>query len=326
MKYLISRGSFAAAAALTILGDVTSSSSLAQQTLAPLNVGVIKIAGLTDVYAGQKLGYFAEQGLEVNVTLANNGQDLLAAQQSGKLDVVLAIPGTAMQARDKGYKVVLVMQNEVAHHNAPDQGALLVKYDGPITSLKQLEGKKIAFGQLSNQQWAGVRVVLQNAGVKMDTVQEIEVPFPQMPGVLQQGLVEAVAALEPFVSAMIASKQARVLSWNYVESVPGQPNGAFWATEEWSAKNRTTIRKFQIAMHKSIVYLTSHPVEAKTLIAEFTGMRAELIANLIPDVWTDRVVRADWEKTMQLMVGAGLIKKTMTFAELVPAYAMNPGQ
>lgn len=326
MQRSIVRSALGAAAVLILAGAVCTSSGRAQPALTPLNLGIIKIAGLTDAYAAQKLGYFAAEGLDVKTTLANNGQILLTGLLAGDFDIVLAIPGTAMQARNRGLMVKLVMQNEVAHAKAPDQGGVLVKADGPITNIKQLEGKKIAYAQISNQQWAGVRYVLEKAGVKPETVQDVEMPYPAMDAALQNGTVDAIAQLEPFLSAALNAKKARVLSWNYVESVPSQPDGAFWATDDWSAKNRPAIVKFQRAMHKAIAYLDVHPEVKKALIAEFTGLPEAMLANLIPDVWTDKVVRGDWEKTMQLMVGAGLIKSTLTFSELVPDYAINPGQ
>lgn len=296
----------------------------AQAKMIPLKIGVMKIAGLTDVYAAQKLGYFAAQGLDVTIVPAVNGQILLTALNAGDLDVSLAIPGTAMQARDRaGFKLVLAMQNEIAHAHGPDQGALMVRSDSPITSVKELTGKKIGYLQLDNQQWAGIQNVLIKHGVDPKSTREIEIPLPQMQAALEHNLVDAVGPLEPFVSIMLNSHRARVISWNYVESVPNQPNGAFWTTETWFAKNPETIKKFKAAMHASIAYLDTHPEARKALVEEFTGLQSEVVANLIPDLWSDHVVRSDWEKVMKMMVTSGLISPALTFEQLVPASAMD---
>lgn len=317
----------AGVAVAAVTATLGASAVRAQPAKTEINVGVIKIAGLSDVYAAQKLGYFADQGLDAKLTFATNGQVLLSALESGSLDITLAIPGTAMQARDRGgYRLVLVSQNEVAHVKGPDQGALVVRYSSPITSVKDLAGKKIGYGQIDNQQWAGIHDVLEKAGVDPKSTQELEVPFPQMPAALDRGLVDAVGALEPFVSAMLNAKQGRVIAWNYSDSVPAQPVGAFWATEDWAAKNRATARKFAAAMHASITYLNAHPDVRKKMVEEFTGMQPEQVANLIPDVWSDRVVRSDWEKTMRMMVQNGLISANLKFTDLVPPSAMDPGK
>jgi NitT/TauT family transport system substrate-binding protein len=303
------------------------SASRAQTTKIPLNLGIIKIASMTDVYAAQKLGYFADQGLDVNFSYATNGQVLLEGLQAGSLDIALAIPGTAMQARDHtGMKLVLVMQNEIAHAQPPDQGALMVSADSPITSVKGLAGKKIGYAQISNQQWAGVHDVLSRNGVDPKSTQEIEIPFPQMPSALDRGLVDAVAALEPSVSMMLNAKKARVLSWNYVSSVPSQPVGAFWTTDTWSANNSATMKKFTAAMHTSVTYLNLHPAVRTQMVEEFTGMQPEMVANLIPNLWSDHVVRADWEKTLQLMVRTGLVSSNLKLTDLVPLSETEPNR
>jgi NitT/TauT family transport system substrate-binding protein len=297
----------------------------AQPAKTTIQLGLLKIAGLADAYAADKLGYFAEQGLEVNVTLASSGQDLLAAVQSGKLDIVLAIPGTAMQAREKGFKVQLVLQNETSNAKAPDQAALLVKPDSPITSIKQLVGKKIAYNAIGNQSWASVRYLMLRNGVDPNSVQDLELSIPQMPGALEQGLVDAIAIVEPFMSATVAAKKGRVLSWNFVESVPNQPTGAFWATDEYIAKNPATIKKFVNAMHKSITYLTAHMDERHKMVVEWTGMKPEVVQNTIPNPWNDKVNRKDWERTIDMLVKGGSLKAPMKFEEIVPPSALNPG-
>ncbi len=298
----------------------------AQTTKIPIRIGVIKITGITVIYAAQKLGYFAEQGLDATLTPATNGEVLLNALGAGDLDFTLAIPGTAMQARDRaGQKVVLVLQNEVAHAKGPDQGAVLVRNDSGITSMSQLGGKTIGYLSIGNQYSATVHDVLSKHGVDPKTVREVEIPLGQMQGALEKHTVDAVAALEPFVTIINSSKQTRVLSWNYSEAVPSQPVGAFWAMEDWANKNPAIVKKFQTAVRESTQYLETHPEERTKLMEEFTGIQSNLLANLIPDLWSNKVVRGDWENMMKMMVQQNLISPKLTFAEMVPANAMDPG-
>ncbi len=314
-------------AALAALMAIVSGASVAQaQTpLIPLNVGVIKIAALADVYAAQKLGYFADQGLDVTLTVANSGQVLLTGLASGTPQITLSIPGTAMQARDKaGYRLVLVSQNEIAHSKAPDQSALIVRYESPIASVKDLGGKKIGYGQIDNQHWAGVHEILAKNGVDPKSTQDVEIPYSQMGSALDRGLVDAVAADEPFVSAIVDAKRGRIVAWNYVDSIPAQPIGAFWATADWAAKNPETVKKFRAAMHRSITYLNAHPDIAMGMIAEFTNLQPDAMAHMTMVLWSDRVVRANWDKTIQMMVRNGLIGPNLKFSDLVPAGAGDP--
>jgi NitT/TauT family transport system substrate-binding protein len=319
----------AAIAAVTFAAGVTVAAAPARAATVPhvaLNVGVLKIAALADIYAAQKLGYFDKEGLDVTLTTANNGNDLMTAMQSGKLDIVLAIPGVAMRADEKGYDATLVFQNELAHAKSPDTGALIVKADSPITSVKQLAGKKVAHSGIGTQAWAAVVDVEMKNGVDPKSVQDLEVSYPQMPGVLGQGLVDAVAAVDPFTSAILASKQGRVISWFYVDSVPGQPVGTFWASKAWVAKNADVVRRYQTAMHAAVVYMNAHPDEAKTFITEYSGMKPEAVKNMTPIRWDDRVNLASWTQTAKMLMAVHVIDKMPVFADMIPAASMDPGK
>ena len=82
-------------------------------------------------------------------------------------------------------------------------GALIVKADSPITSVKQLAGKKVAHSGIGTQAWAAVADVEMKNGVDPKSVQDLEMSYPQMPGVLAQGLVDAVAAVSPRVGLVL---------------------------------------------------------------------------------------------------------------------------
>lgn len=291
-----------------------------------LTVGVIKIAALADIYAAQQLGAFDKEGLDVTLVQANNGNDLLTALQSGKIDIALAIPGTAMVARERGFKISFVYQNELAHAKAPDTGALLVKADAPIASLKQLAGKKIAHSGLGSQAWAAVRMVETRAGIDPSTLTELEVPLPQMRGTLAQGLVDAVVTIDPFTTQMLLAKEARVLSWFNIDSIPSQPLGAFWAQDDWLAAHLPTAKRFVAAMHQGLTYVVDHPEEAKRMVAEYTGLKPEITENMLPIRWSDKVAKADWQRAAQMMQQSGAVKDVPRVDDLMAfAAALAPG-
>jgi NitT/TauT family transport system substrate-binding protein len=319
----------AAVAAVLVPFALTSFRMPGRAATAPrvtLNVGVLKIAALADIYAAQKLGYFDKEGLDVNLTTANNGNDLMTAMQSGKLDIILAIPGVAMRADEKGYDATLVFQNELAHATSPDTGALIVKTDSPITSVKQLAGKKVAHSGIGTQAWAAVVDVEMKNGVDPKAVQDLEVSYPQMPGVLAQGLVDAVAAVDPFTSGILASKQGRVISWFYVDSVPGQPVGAFWASRAWAAKNADVVKRYQAAMHAAVTYMNAHPDDAKKFIADYTGMNADAVHGMTPIRWDDRVNVNAWNAAAKMLVTTHVLDKMPALNELIPAGSVDPGK
>jgi hypothetical protein len=86
-----------------------------------------------------------------------------------------------------------------------------------------------------------------------------------------------------------------------------------------AAKNPAMVKKFRAAMHTAITYLNAHPDVATTMVAEFTGMQADTLQHMTMVDWSDRVVRDNWEKTIQMMVRNGLIGPSLKFSDHVPA-------
>lgn len=322
MNPTLTRASFAAGIAGTF-GAASVAGAQAPAKVA-LSVGTIKAGGPAVLYAAQQLGYFGDAGLEITITYANNGNDLITALQSGKLDIALAIPGVAMRAHEAGYKVGLLFQVEVAHARPPGSGALIVRNEAGLTTLKQMAGKKIAHAGIGTQAWAAMRFAETKSGLDTSAVQELELGYGQMGGALMQGLVDGVVAIEPFTSAILSNKQTHVLSYFFLDSVPNQPTGGYWANSDWIVKNPQIARNFTASMHKAMVYLLDHPVEAKKLVGDWTGLKPEVLAAMTPINWVDRVNKSDWQKTVQMLVSTGVLKAPINIDEILPAASLNP--
>ncbi|MBW7460461.1 ABC transporter substrate-binding protein, partial [Paenibacillus sepulcri] len=103
--------------------------------LTKLKVGVLKIAGLTNVYTAKEQGMFEKNGLDVEMVEFKSGGDAVSAQQSGDVDIILSIPGTAFTAIERGFDLKVIFQNETAKAQSPDSGSIQVLKDSPIQSV-----------------------------------------------------------------------------------------------------------------------------------------------------------------------------------------------
>jgi ABC-type nitrate/sulfonate/bicarbonate transport system substrate-binding protein len=117
-----------------------------------------------------------------------------------------------------------------------------------------------------------------------------------------------------------------VISWFYVDSVPGQPVGAFWSSRAWVAKNGDIVKRYQTAMHAAVTYMNAHPDDAKRFITEYTGMNAEAVHNMTPIRWDDRVSMTAWDQAAKMLVTTHVLDKMPTLSELIPASAVDPGK
>jgi NitT/TauT family transport system substrate-binding protein len=292
-----------------ILGLGLPAGAAAQEKLKPLKVGVLKIAGLANAYAAKREKIFEKNGLDVTLVEFRSGADAITAQQSGAIDVALAIPGTAMTANERGFDFLAVVQNEIVYDKGPDSGSVQVLKDSNLNSLKDLVGKKIAVAQKNSQNAITVMVALRKAGVDPNQLHWIEVPYPRHSDILRSKQVDAVAATEPYTTQMLTSGLGKVLSWNYAEAVPAAPLGVWWAKRSFIEKNQEATSAFNKSIKESIEFMNADVKRARQVTVEFTGLDPALVEQM-PPLRFDHRVRADkWQEVVDMMVEAKVLEK-----------------
>lgn len=278
----------------------------------PVNIGTIKIASLSNLYAAEKLGYFKEEGLKVNFTHMDGGSQLLTSISAGKIDIALATPSPPIQAIDKGFDFRMIMQNEIAAKEGRDTQALFVNADSNIRSVKDLAGKTIGTSTIKNQMWLMLSEILKKNGVDDKTVHYIELPYSSMEDSLRNKQLDAVFNVEPFTSKMTGNPAFKVISYPSTETLPGQPLGAFWASKKWlDATDGKGAQKFVKAMDKANAYLRAHPEETQKIVAEYTGIKLETIQAMHPVLWDSQVDKTTWQNLLNLMHDYGLTKQAI---------------
>src|ERR1700686_3108940 len=105
-----------------------AATAMAQQSpapkLMPLRVGILKMAALTNPWVAKQRGIFEHNGLDVTLVEFRSGNEAISAHRGGSVDIVLAIPGTAMTAAERGFDLVAGAQNEGAQKQSPDTGSV----------------------------------------------------------------------------------------------------------------------------------------------------------------------------------------------------------
>jgi NitT/TauT family transport system substrate-binding protein len=292
----------------TAKGDEKAGGSSFEE-LQSVSVGTLKIGALTDLYVAEKQHMFEKYGIDVKLTEFKTGNDAITAQRSGDVDIVLAIPGFAMSADENGFDVRSIMQNEIAHPEPPDSGAFVVPIDSAITDLKGLEGKKIGIGGLHGQGAVADQKALQDAGADLDKVELVEVGYADQVSALKSGHVDAIAAIEPFVTQAVATGVGKVISYPYTEAIPGQPLGAFFARDAWLKDNADAVKAFQKGIEDGIDYLAADETRARKLVAEYTGLDADVVSEMTLPGWNYDINTATWQKVVDMMRDYGELKQ-----------------
>ncbi len=300
--------SFTGAAAAIAIFAALACAPASAQSLTPLKVGTMKSTSQTPDYFAKKHGIFEKNGLAVTLTEFTNGSNAIAAGQSGAVDIMVAIPGIAMVAKQNGLDLVAVLQIETAHDGPPDTGSLQVLATSPLKTLKDLAGKKVAVASLSSQNTISTQTVLQAAGVDIKTVRFVEMPFPAMINALKAGHVDAVSLIDPFSTEVQSSGVGRVLAWTYVDAIPGQPTSVWWAKTNFTQRNPDTVERFNKSIKEAIDALNADPALARAELGAYTGIPSELLQHLPMPNWNYRVSEKTWEKVIKMMTDSGVLQ------------------
>jgi NitT/TauT family transport system substrate-binding protein len=185
-----------------------------------------------------------------------------------------------MVAKEQGFDLVLIGQNETAGTTPPVSNAILVPSKSTITTLADLKGKRIGTASPRGQSFAAVKELFQRVGLSVADVQMIEAPFTSHADLLRSGRVDAVVALNPYTTQITKAGWGRPLSWYMIETIPDQPVGAWWALRPWAQQHPQEIAAFQQTITESHEYMNADPERAKKLISEYSGLDFELVDDM----------------------------------------------
>ncbi len=283
-----------------------------------LKIGVIPIAGVTPIFAAQKLGYFQEEGLTVTLETSSGGAASLPLVAQGGLQISNAPPVSVILANTQRFDFAMLGPSLDGEATSPDQTAVLASKASGVSKLSDLQGKKVAVNTINSVNWLYNRALLEKAGVDLKTVTYVEVPFPSMIDALTNGSVDAIDVPQPFFFIAEQTGKVKTLGYTFSDVQPSVPITAYAATQKFVDDNPRTVAGFERAMKRAVEYMRANEGEAKKLVAEYTGAKPELVAQIPLHKWSTELSPDGIQKTAELMLKEGLIKKKVDVKEFIP--------
>src|SRR4051794_16884109 len=302
-----------------VVASCGGSSSTKKGEPATLKVGVISIADVAPLYLGIKKGYFKQEKLTIQPKPAEGGAAIVAAVVSGDDQIGFSNTTSLLIANSKNIPVKLIAQGVVGAQKAtPDQAwdAVLVKKGSSIKSPKDLEGKTVSVNTLQNVGPLTINTALKKAGVDYKKVKYAEIPFPDALGALDQGRVDAIWEVEPFVSQGKGSGDTAVL-YPYEQTAPKLTVASYFTTKQYADQNSDVIDRFVKAINKSLTYAQSHPAEVRKIVPTYTKIPADAAKGMNLPQWTSDIGRPTIEQQNKLAKEYGFLKKEADLNDLI---------
>jgi NitT/TauT family transport system substrate-binding protein len=241
----------------------------------PLRIGWVQAMANAPALIADKKGFFAEEGLKVELKGFGDGPVIQQAVAGGEIDVAYIGAPPVYQWSARGLDTRILAKVNYG------QAALVARADGPIHALADLKGKRLA----GVARGSGMDVLLrgfvlkETARLDPDTDLTLsQIPVGNMNAALDTGTVDAAFAWEPFVSQSVLRGAGRVV-FDVNAALPGYPWYVVAAPVKTLGERPDDLVKLLRAHAKAIAYLRDQPDEANRIIAEAFKLEPVTAAN-----------------------------------------------
>jgi NitT/TauT family transport system substrate-binding protein len=276
-------------------------SSTATTSIVVGSLPVIDTAGLQ---VAIKEGFFTQAGLNVTVESVTQSTAAIPDLLHGSIDVIGGGNYVSFfEAQANGTFPVQILAP--ADDCTADTYGVVAMPSSGITKPAELAGKTIAVNLTQNVQTLTTSAVLAADGVNASSLHFVQIPFPDMGAALQANRVDAISAVEPFLSAALAAGGKLVTS-TCTGAMANFPLSGYVTTKSWVQQHPTAARAFQQAIEKGNAYADAHPSVVRALLPTYTSITAKAAAVMPLTSYPDSLTTASLQRIATLMRAGGL--------------------
>lgn len=284
----------------------------------PVTVGVIPIVDVAPIHLGEEQGFFDEQGIDLTLESGQGGAAIVPGVVSGEFQFGFSNVTSLLVAADSGLPLQVVA-NGVAStgEQGADFGAVVAAPGSGIADAADLAGRRVAVNTLNNIGTTTIRASVEAAGGDPDGVAFVELPFPDMPAALQQGNVDAIWVVEPFLTIATGNGATFVAS-NYVDPADDLTVAVYFTSQQYAQQNADVVDRFVTAMEQSLQYAQDNPEAARAALLSYTEIDQSVVDALQLPQWPTEINRDSVQTLAELAVEDGLIDEVPDLDELLP--------
>ena len=308
-----------------VIANKKTKKETAQEEIVTVKVNeVTRSVFYSPQYVAIALGYFKDNGIEIDLTTGQGADKVMTAVLSGQSDIGFAGPEASIYVFNEGKEDY----TEVFAQLTKRDGAFLVAKDKPVEfNWNQLKGKTIIPGRKGGVPFMTFEYVLKQKGydTKNDLVLDDSISFDLMAGAFAGGNAEYVTLFEPTASMTEAQGAGYIVASIGAES--GEiPYTAYFAKKSYIEKNESLIQKFTNAIYKGQKWTKSHSAEeiANLIKDFFPNTDTEMLKNSIQrykdiDAWSDTPVLTEdaFNRLQEVIKEAGELEKNADYTKVV---------
>jgi NitT/TauT family transport system substrate-binding protein len=211
-------------------------------------------------YVAEDKGYFAEQGITLDVETYRSAAEMVPLLATGRMDVGHGSTNPGFfNAMLQGVIVKVVSDVTVMKPPKPGQRnsmqlMLRKELTDEVRGVPDLRGRVVAINNFSSLNHEQLEWVLHTGGLELTDVQIEQVAFPEQLSALANGKIDAGITLEPFVT-MAEARNVAVPLYDIGVAMPGHTAQNLFYSPEFIQTQPEVGRRFMIAYIKALRFL-----------------------------------------------------------------------
>lgn len=279
-------------------------------------------------YAAINLGYFEDEGIEIDLVNGGGSDQSMTALISNSADVALLGPETAVYVVNEGASNTPVIFGQLTKRD----GSLLIgRNPEPDFKWSNLVGKEIIGGRRGGSPAMALQYAIEKVnnlpiGTGPDKVNiNLDVAFNLVVGAFEAGTGDYCTMFEPTASEYVAAGKGYVVA-SVGEECGEVPFTCFMAMRSYINKNEGQIEAFLRAVMKGYNYLMNATDDEiyEALAPSFsTSTRSSIVTSVQTykriDAWMSSPAMEEsvYNRLLAIMTNAGELDKNVDFSKVV---------
>ena len=274
-------------------------------------------------YLADALGYFEEEGLDVEFILTSGANNVTAAVLSGDVQIGFCGSEATIYVYNQGEKDYLV---NFAGLTKKDGSFLVARNPDDDFKVEDLKGKHIIAGRKGGMPAMTLEWALNQNGVKTTDVNfDTSIDFASTTGAFIGGTGDYVSVFEP--TALQLEKQGV----GYVVASVGELGGVVPYTtyntkKSYIEENPDVIKGYTKAINKALEYTHTHTAEevATQILTYFPDNTLNDVTNVVQrymdiDAWFEKteISKEDFAHVQEIVKNAGELDKEAPYEKLI---------